>query len=302
MKKSNHRVPVDEPRRFALGALAMLFAATAFGARASEDSSRVPTLFVASDSTASFYSQNPKRQQGWAAVIQPYFDEQKLKVVDAARGGRSSRTFMTEGHWERMLEQVQKGDFVIIQFGHNDAGALNEEPPGSTRPLRARGSIPGVGNESQEIDNVLTGKHETVYSFGWYLRKMIAGVRAKGATPILLTLTKTNNFDDGHVPCAAESYRLWTWLTARSENTAFVDLTRIAADRFQKEGPEAVTAEFIDDHTHTNIEGAQANARDVVAGLRAIRGLPFRAMLSKQGRAVRADRGPPRDSVCPKLP
>jgi lysophospholipase L1-like esterase len=262
----------------------------------------VPQLFVASDSTASEYKPNPKNQQGWGAVLQPLFDESKLRVVDVARGGRSSRTFITEGHWDRALDQMQPGDFVIIQFGHNDAGAVNEEPPGSTRPLRARGTIPGIGDESQEIDNVLTGQHEKVYTYGWYLRKMIADTRAKGATPILLTLTKTNNFKDGRVPCAADSYRLWTWQTAQHEKTAFVDLTRIAADRFQKEGPEAVTAEFIDDSTHTNIKGAEANARDVVAGLRAARTLPFGKMLSKEGRAVRADRGPPRDSVCPPLP
>lgn len=267
---------------------------------AAEDRS-VPTLFVASDSTASEYKPNPKNQQGWGAVLQPLFDEKKLQVVDVARGGRSSRTFVTEGHWDRTLEQLHAGDFVVIQFGHNDAGAVNEEPPGSTRPLRARGTIPGIGDESQEIDNVITGKHETVYSYGWYLRKMIAETRAKGATPILITLTKTNNFKDGRVPCAADSYRLWTWQTAQNEKTAFVDLTRIAADRFQKEGPETVKGEFIDDSTHTNITGAEANARDVVAGLRAVRTLPFAKMLSKQGRAVRADRGPPRDSVCPPL-
>jgi lysophospholipase L1-like esterase len=288
---------------FGSGAFAVVMAlALGGGASAAPRETRVPTLFVASDSTASSYQPNPKNQQGWGAVLQPLFDERKLHVEDVARGGRSSRTFITEGHWDRMLDQLQPGDFVIIQFGHNDAGAVNEEPPGSTRPLRARGSIPGIGAESQEIDNVITGKHETVYSFGWYLRRMIADTRAKGATPILLTLTKTNNFKDGRVPCAADGYRLWTWQTAQSEKTAFVDLTRIAADRFQKEGPEAVKAEFIDDSTHTNIRGAEANARNVVAGLRALPRLPFAKMLSKEGRAVRADRGPPRDSVCPELP
>jgi len=221
--------------------------------------------------------------------------------VDVARGGRSSRTFITEGHWDRMLAEVRAGDFVIIQFGHNDSGALNQEPAGSTRPLRARGTIPGTGNESEEIDNVITGKHETVYSFGWYLRKMIADTRAKGATPILLTLTKTNHWNDGRIPCDAGSYRLWTWQTAMSEKVAFVDLTRIIADRFQREGPDAVTAQFIDDTVHTNITGAEANARDVVSALRANKDLSLRAALSATGRAVPADRGAPKDSVCAKL-
>jgi lysophospholipase L1-like esterase len=261
----------------------------------------VPQLFVAGDSTASEYKPNPKNQQGWGAVLQPLFDEAKLHVVDAARGGRSSRTFITEGHWDRMLTDVHAGDFVIIQFGHNDSGALNQEPPGSTKPLRARGSIPGIGNESEEIDNVITGHHETVYSFGWYLRKMIADTRAKGATPILLTLTKTNNWKDERIPCDTETYRLWTWQTAKAEKTAFIDLTRIIGDRFQREGAEAVTAQFIDDKVHTNLTGAEANARDVVSSLRAIKTLPLRKMLSERGRAVPADRGPRPDSVCPKL-
>jgi lysophospholipase L1-like esterase len=261
----------------------------------------VPQLFVAGDSTASEYKPNPKNQQGWGAVLQPLFDESKLRVVDVARGGRSSRTFITEGHWDRMLTQVNAGDFVIIQFGHNDSGALNQEPAGSTKPLRARGTIPGIGNESEEIDNVVTGQHETVYSYGWYLRKMIADTRAKGATPILVTLTKTNSWKDGRIPCDSASYRLWTWQTAKDEKVAFVDLTRIIADRFQRQGADPVTAQFIDDTVHTNLTGAEANAKDVVSGLRANRALPFGKLLSKQGRAIKADRGPPKDSVCAVL-
>jgi lysophospholipase L1-like esterase len=296
---SRFRRMLAAPVLFA-AACSVAFAADGQGGPAA-GAARAPTLFIAGDSTASFYEKNPKNQQGWGAVLQPYFDERKLRVVDLARGGRSSRTFISEGHWDRLLDQLRAGDFVIIQFGHNDSGALNEEPPGSTRPLRARGTIPGIGAESQEIDNVITGRRETVYSFGWYLRKMIGDVRARGATPVLLTLTKTNRFEDGRVPCAADSYRLWTWQTARSEQVAFVDLTRIIADRYQREGPERVTGQFIDDPVHTNLAGAQANARDVVSGLRTLRGLPFAKALSKAGRAVRADAGRPHTSVCAAL-
>jgi lysophospholipase L1-like esterase len=273
----------------------LLMAGSAWAAKS------VPQLFVAGDSTASEYKPNPKNQQGWGAVLQPLINESKLRVVDVARGGRSSRTFITEGHWDRMLAQVNAGDFVIIQFGHNDSGALNQEPPGSTKPLRARGTIPGIGGESEEIDNVVTGQHETVYSYGGYLRKMIADTRARRATPILLSLTKTNSWKDGRIPCDSTSYRLWTWQVAKDEKVAFVDLTRIIGDRFQRQGPDAVTAQFIDDSVHTNLAGAESNARDVVSGLRANRSLPFRKLLSKPGRAIKADRGPPRDSVCAAL-
>jgi lysophospholipase L1-like esterase len=259
-------------------------------------------LFIAGDSTAATYSANDKHQQGWGAVLQPYFDESRLRVVNAARGGRSSRTFITEGHWEKMLAEVRRGDFVIIQFGHNDAGALNQEPPGSTRPLRARGTIPGIGDESEEIDNVITGKHETVYSFGWYLRRMIADTRARGATPVLMTLTRTNSWDAGRIACPSETYRLWNWQTARNEQVALVDLSRIIADRYQREGADAVTAQFINDTVHTNVTGAQNNAADAVSGLRALRELPLRRMLSARGRKVPMDRGQPDASACPPLP
>ena len=258
-------------------------------------------VFIAGDSTAATYTATDKNQQGWGALLQGYFDPAKLLVVNAARGGRSSRTFITEGHWEKMLADVRAGDFVIIQFGHNDAGALNQEPPGSTRPLRARGTIPGIGNESEEIDNVVTGKHETVYSFGWYLRKMISDTRSRGATPILMTLTRTNSWKEGRIECPSDTYRRWDWLTAQNEKVAFVDLSRITADRYQREGADAVTAQFINDTVHTNVAGAEQNAADAVSGLQGLRGLPFRKMLSARGRAVTADKGPPAGSACPAI-
>jgi lysophospholipase L1-like esterase len=232
------------------------------GCAATREGQHPARLFIAGDSTAATYaskeSEPGRKQQGWGAVLQPFFDPAKLEVVNAARGGRSSRTFITEGHWDKMLADVRKGDFVVIQFGHNDAGALNQEPPGSTRPLRARGTIPGIGNESEEIDNVITNRHETVYTFGWYLRRMIADTRSKGATPVLMTLTRTNNWKDGRISCPSETYRLWDWQTARTEKVAFVDLSRIIADRYQREGADAVTAQFINDTVHTNVAGVAA--------------------------------------------
>src|SRR5690349_5358667 len=267
--------PIVHPIFRVLGLMALMSGvATAAPGVPEPPALHVRQLFVAGDSTASEYKPNPRNQQGWGAVLQPLFDESKLRVVNVARGGRSSRTFITEGHWDRMLAQVNAGDFVIIQFGHNDSGALNTEPPGSTKPLRARGTIIGIGDESEEIDNVVTGQHETVYTYGWYLRKMIADVRGKGATPILVTLTKTNNWKDGRIECPSDTYRKWTWEISRAQHVAFVDLTRIIADRYQKDGPEKVKAQFIDDSTHTNLDGATANAQDVVSGLVAIKQLP----------------------------
>ena len=148
---------------------------------------------------------------------------------------------------------------------------------------------------------MVTGKHETVYSFGWYLRKMIADVRAKHATPLLLSLTETNHWQDGRIACPSDTYRQWTYQVSLAEQVRFLDLSRIIADRYQRLGPETVSTQFGPDTVHTNAAGAEANAADVVAGLRAMRDMPFRTMLSARGKKIHADRGPRAKSVCPAL-
>jgi lysophospholipase L1-like esterase len=259
----------------------------------------LPTLFIAGDSTA---APGPRpEQQGWAEPLASYFDLTKITVANRARGGRSSRTFITEGHWEKMLAQVKRGDYVLIQFGHNDSGALNEEPPGSTRPLRARGTIRGTGPEVIEVDNVLTKKHEVVHTFGWYLRQMISDTRAKGATPVLLSLTARDVWKDGRVECGSGDYRELDAEVAAAEHVQFIDLSRILADQYQTKGPDVVQTFFTIDHLHTNPLGADFNAHAVVSGLKTLKGDPFKAWLSPKGRAVAPDKGWRHGSVCERI-
>lgn len=248
---------------------------------------KLPTIFVAGDSTAARNNGNPI--QGWGLPFADYFDSAKVNIANRARGGRSSRTFITEGLWEQLLAEVKAGDYVLIQFGHNDGGAINREPPESKRPLRARGSLPGLGEETEEIDNAVTGKHEVVHTYGWYIRKMVADVRAKGATPLLLSLTLRNLWTDGKIERASGQYRAWTRQLAQDLKVDFVDLSRIAADDFQARGPEAVGKLFGPDHTHTNTQGADVYASMVVSGLKGLRKSPFEALLSAKGAAVAAD-------------
>ena len=249
---------------------------------------KLPTIFIASDSTAAKGA--GERQQGWGVPFASYFDSAKFNVANRARGGRSSRTFITEGLWDKLLADVKPGDFVLIQFGHNDAGAINEEPPGSNRPLRARGSLPGIGDESQEIDNVITKKHEVVHTFGWYVRKMIADVKAKGATPLVLSLTVRNIWKDGKVERGSGNFRAWDREVARDAGVEFVDVTRIIADAYQQLGENRVKEFFQQDHTHTNAVGADLNAALVVGGLKGIPKGPWKQFLSPKGAAVESNR------------
>jgi lysophospholipase L1-like esterase len=246
----------------------------------------VPTIFIAGDSTAA--PGTPAAIQGWGTPFADFFDATKVSVVNGARGGRSSRTFITDGSWEQIISRVKAGDIVLIQFGHNDGGAINEEPPGSTRPLRARGSLPGLGDESREIDNVLTGQHEVVHTYGWYMRRMIADVKAKGATPVLLSLTPRNYWTNGRIERGNGQYGAWTREIARTERVAFVDLTNFAADALEVMGEDETSKLFEPDRTHSNQAGAEFNAAGVVAGLKALRTVAVAPYLSAKGTGVAA--------------
>src|SRR5947209_4049910 len=92
-------------------------------ALADDPKPRVPTLFIIGDSTV---NNGTKGQQGWGTPIAGLFDKTKIKVDNRARGGRSSRSFLTEGLWDKLLAEMQPGDFVLIQFGHNDGGSLTD--------------------------------------------------------------------------------------------------------------------------------------------------------------------------------
>lgn len=247
----------------------------------------LPTIFIAGDSTAA--RGKGETQQGWGVPFAAYFDPAKVNVANHARGGRSSRTFITEGHWDRLLAAVKPGDWVLIQFGHNDGGAINEEPPGSTRPVRARGSLPGIGYESQDIVNVLTRQPEQVRTFGWYVGRMISETQARGATPIVLSTTVRSIWRDGRVERGPGRYRAWSREVAQRQHAPFVDVTRLVADVYQQRGEAAVQALFPQDHTHTNAAGADLTASLVVAGFKGLRPSPFGPLLSDRGAAVEAD-------------
>ena len=218
--------------------------------------SALPAIFVAGDSTA-----NNGDRLGWGDPFADYFNPAKVTVLNHARAGRSSRTFVTEGLWDKLLGAMKAGDFVLIQFGHNDGGPLDTG--------RARGSLPGLGDQTQEV-TMPDGTKQVVHTFGWYMRKMVADTKARGATPILLSLTVRNIWTDGKVERGVGDYGKWAAQIAQSQGVAFLDLTTLIADRYEQMGQEKVKELFPKDHTHTSQEGASLNASLVVEGLKRI--------------------------------
>ena len=99
---------------------------------------------------------------------------------------------------------------------------------------------------------------EVVHTFGRYLRDFIADAKAKGATPILLSLTVRNIWKDGKVERGSGKFGQWAAELARSEGVAFIDVTSIVADRYEALGQEKVQPLFGGDHTHTSPAGAEA--------------------------------------------
>jgi rhamnogalacturonan acetylesterase len=227
----------------------------------------LPTLWIIGDSTVrNGEGDGANGQWGWGDEIDPYFFSDKINVVNRALGGRSSRTYYTQ-NWPATLALIHSGDFVLMQFGHNDGGPLDD-------PARARGSLPGTGDETKEIDNPITHLHETVHTFGWYEKQMIEEGRKRGATVIVCSPIPRKIWSpgaNGQNEIKRDKYADWSADVAQQEHAAFVDLNRIVGAQYEQMGPDKVDPLFGDPHTHTTLAGAQLNARAVIEGLK---GLP----------------------------
>jgi rhamnogalacturonan acetylesterase len=222
-----------------------------------------PTIFLIGDSTVkNGKGDGADSLWGWGAPIAQYFDTTRIIVRNEALGGTSSRTFQTKGLWKAVLDQIKKDDYVLIAFGHNDSSPINDDK-------RARGTIPGIGEETVEIDNILTKEHETVHSFGWYIRKMVNETKEKGATPIIISQTPRNEWIGGNVVRASESYGKWAGEIAEQTGIPFIDLNGLVANKYERLGAESVKIFFPKDHTHTNWAGAELNAQTVIEAIKA---------------------------------
>lgn len=247
------------------------------------------SIFVVGDSTAAYHidrvNEGYAEAQGWGVFFYAFFDPDKVNVVNVSRGGRSTRTYLTEGLWDKAVAQFKPGDVVLLQLGQNDIFKLNDQI--------ARGTIPGIGDESQEIDNVATKKHEVVHTFGWYLQKFVRDTKATGAQPIVMSLTTRNAWKDGHVELGVNQYREASWKIAQQEHVDFVDVSALVAEQYTRLGPEKTFGLF---HTrepvHLDIPGAFLNARVTVSGLKGLSDAPVSKYLSYMGLMVEAEAPP----------
>ena len=181
-----------------------------------------------------------------------------------------------------MYNSLKPGDFVLIQFGHNDISPINKPKyRGAIANTKDTCHVYKMEAEKEDLSkqnvidqklkaNTQVGSYEVVYSFGWYLKKFIQDVREKGATPILVSLTPRNEWPNGKIERRNDTYGKWYREVAQETGVEFVDLHNITADFLDKKcgKKEKAMKYFNHDHTHTSLLGAKTNAKSIAKGLR----------------------------------
>jgi lysophospholipase L1-like esterase len=208
------------------------------------------TIHVAGDSTACIFPSNdPTMRVGWASVLQPFF-QSGVTVDDAALSGRSSKSFIDEGHWTTLKATIVQGDYVFIEFGHNDEK---------------------VGDTARYTDPATT--------FRDYLKIYVADTRAAGGFPVLLTPISRRQFTGNTIDPTHGAYPAAVIAVGQETGTPVIDMTERTRVWLEALGPTASVPMFATmDNTHLSAQGAPLVAQLAMDGVRAL-GLPIVARL-----------------------
>ena len=211
------------------------------------------TLHLVGDSTMSDKANPAYPERGWGQLL-PQFLLPQLKVVNHAANGRSTRRFFNEGRWQLLLSELSKGDYVLIQFGHNDSKQSD--------PAR----FAAAGSDYQT-----------------FLTQFISDVRERGATPMLASSICRRNFTaDGSLTRDLADYANAAAKVAKAAKVSFFDLQQLSCDFWQHLGKDASQPYFIQvpaglyqkfpdgkvDNTHLTLQGASRIAQFFVQELK----------------------------------
>ena len=230
-----------------------------------------PTVFTIGDSTVkNGDGLGGNGQWGWGNFLGDFLNADSVKVVNRALGGRSSRTYIEEGLWDKVLSSVNPGDYIIMQFGHNDGGAPNDVQ-------RPRGTLKGNGDDAKNFFMEATKDSLLVHTYGWYMRQYILQAKAHGAIPIVCSLIPRNDWKDGKIGRSDDSYALWARQAAEQAGASFIDLNTLVSNKYDVLGQDFVASLYYGDHTHTSLAGAKLNAFIVAQGIKNLKDLKLSA-------------------------
>lgn len=208
-----------------------------------------PMVFLAGDSTCkNGRGTGDNGQWGWGSFFQEYVTADAV-VDNQAVGGLSSRTFYNN-MWPQLRDRIQPGDFVLIQFGHNDMAPLNTG--------RARGTLDGTSDECRTVVMEKNGGPEDVYSYGHYIRMMIRQTRMRGGIPAVLSPTPQNRWaSDTSVERFDKTFNAWCKEVAAQEGVEYIDFNELAAAQYDAIGKQKAQADYFADSVHTLEAGAR---------------------------------------------
>ena len=209
-------------------------------------------IFLAGDSTMSIKSEKNYPETGWGMPFIHFWNE-NLMVVNKAKNGRSTKTFLSEGLWKQIMDEASAGDYVFIQFGHND-----------------------------EVKSKVNS-YTTPDEFTGNLKKYIGDAREKKLIPVLLTPVARRKFDgEGKIEETHKEYSNLVRKVAAEEKLLFIDLDTPSMQLYQQFGVEQSKLLFCqlkpgehpnypdgkDDNTHFNELGARLIAQLVLKEIR----------------------------------
>ena len=220
-----------------------------------------PMVFLAGDSTCKNGSGNgANKQWGWGSFFQEYMTD-GVVVNNLAVGGLSSRTFYNR-NWANLRDQIKEGDYVIIQFGHNDMAPLNTG--------RARGTLNGVGSEYETVVMEKNGAPEDVYSYGHYVRMMVRQTKMRGGIPIVVSPTPQNRWESNHkVQRFNETFNAWCEQVAKEEGVVYINVNELAGAAYDKMGKATAQKDYFADSVHTFEGGARLYCKTLADALKA---------------------------------
>jgi len=210
------------------------------------------TVFLAGDSTCAVKTPDRRPETGWGEMLQKFFDPAKVIVNDRAQNGRSTRTFIEQGYWQQIINRLEKGDWVFVQFGHNDSA--EDRPDRYTPPADYRTN----------------------------LLRFISDVHSKGAEIVLLTPVVRRRFDkDGGFVDSHGVYPDIVRTVAKERKVALIDMYNDSKDVVKRYGVEGSKGLFlqlkpgenvnyptgVEDNTHFNPKGADEMAGMAVQGI-----------------------------------
>jgi lysophospholipase L1-like esterase len=210
------------------------------------------TVFLAGDSTMAEKLPNKRPETGWGEQLQGFFDAAKVKVENHAQNGRSTRSFIAENRWQAIVDKVKEGDYVFIQFGHND-------------------------------EKVGTDRYASPEDYRKNLVRFIVDVRGKKGVPVLLTPVMRRRFDEhGVFQDTHGEYPNVVRAVAAEYKVAMIDMHRKSEGVIKRYGPEESRKLFlqlkpdensnypkgIEDNTHFSPVGAKIMAGLAAEGIR----------------------------------